>query len=174
MIAFLLMICLNWGLIPLSMIYLLSYTLWILDGFPDRHQSDVQMAAGPLDIAAGKQKDPEIRTRISLALHRLCVHLNARLRARCIARAWRRALDGAGWQYNSKIASQKAFVSGEPNACQSRSTSTRPCTMGEQWLLKQFCLNHPVKHIQKPKLPKLYVRVETSTSYFIIDNQFVK
>ena len=34
-------------------------TIWI-DG-----QSDVQMA-GPLDIAAGKQKDPEIRTRISL------------------------------------------------------------------------------------------------------------
>ena len=29
-------------------------------------------------------------------------------------------------------------------------------------------------HIQKPKLPKLYVRVETSTSYFIIHNQFVK
>ena len=47
-------------------------------------------------------------------------------------------------------------------------------TMGEQWLLKQFCLNHPVEHIQKPKLPKLYVRVETSTSYFIIHNQFVK
>ena len=49
-----------------------------------------------------------------------------------------------------------------------------PPTMGEQWLLKQFCLNHPVEHIQKPKLPKLYVRVETSTSYFIIHNQFVK
>ena len=47
-------------------------------------------------------------------------------------------------------------------------------TMGEQWLLKQFCLNHPVEHIQKPKLPNLYVRVETSTSYFIIHNQFVK
>ena len=47
-------------------------------------------------------------------------------------------------------------------------------TMGEQWLLKQFSLNHPVEHIQKPKLPKLYVRVETSTSYFIIHNQFVK
>ena len=47
-------------------------------------------------------------------------------------------------------------------------------TMGKQWLLKQFCLNHPVEHIQKPKLPKLYVRVETSTSYFIIHNQFVK
>ena len=28
-------------------------------------------------------------------------------------------------------------------------------TMGEQWLLKQFSLNHPVEHIQKPKLPKL-------------------
>ena len=51
---------------------------------------------------------------------------------------------------------------------------TSPRTMGEQWLLKQFCLNHPVEHIQKPKLPKLYVRVETSTSYFIIHNQFVK
>ena len=49
-----------------------------------------------------------------------------------------------------------------------------PRTMGEQWLLKQFCLNHPVGQIQKPKLPKLYVRVETSTSYFIIHNQFVK
>ena len=49
-----------------------------------------------------------------------------------------------------------------------------PPTMGEQWLLKQFCLNHPVEHFQKPKLPKLYVRVETSTSYFIIHNQFVK
>ena len=49
-----------------------------------------------------------------------------------------------------------------------------PPTMGEQWLLKQFSLNHPVEHIQKPKLPKLYVRVETSTSYFIIHNQFVK
>ena len=47
-------------------------------------------------------------------------------------------------------------------------------TMGEQWLLKQFCLNHPVQHIQKPKLPKLYVRVETWTTYFIIHNQFVK
>ena len=47
-------------------------------------------------------------------------------------------------------------------------------TMGEQWLLKQFCLNPPVEHIQKPKLPKLYVRVETSTSYFIIPNQIVK
>ena len=45
---------------------------------------------------------------------------------------------------------------------------TSPLTMGEQWLLKQFSLNHPVEHIQKPKLPKLYVRVETSTSYFII------
>ena len=52
--------------------------------------------------------------------------------------------------------------------------SSVPPTMGEQWLLKQFCLNHPVEHIQKPKLPKLYVRVETSTSYFIIHNQFVK
>ena len=52
--------------------------------------------------------------------------------------------------------------------------SSPPPTMGEQWLLKQFCLNHPVEHIQKPKLPKLYVRVETSTSYFIIHNQFVK
>ena len=50
----------------------------------------------------------------------------------------------------------------------------KACTMGEQWLLKQFSLNHPVEHIQKPKLPKLYVRVETSTSYFIIHNQFVK
>ena len=49
-----------------------------------------------------------------------------------------------------------------------------PPTMGEQWLLKQFCLNHPVEHIQKPKLPKLYVKVETSTTYFIIHNQFVK
>ena len=47
-------------------------------------------------------------------------------------------------------------------------------TMGEQWLLKQFCLNNPVEQIQKPKLPKLYVGVETSTSYFIIHNQFVK
>ena len=35
-------------------------------------------------------------------------------------------------------------------------------------------LDHPVEHIQEPKLPKLYVRVETSTSYFIIHNQFVK
>ena len=47
-------------------------------------------------------------------------------------------------------------------------------TLGQHWLLKQFCLNHPVEHIQEPKLPKLYVRVETSTSYFIIHNQFVK
>ena len=47
-------------------------------------------------------------------------------------------------------------------------------TLGQHWLLKQFSLNHPVEHIQKPKLPKLYVRVETSTSYFIIHNQFVK
>ena len=47
-------------------------------------------------------------------------------------------------------------------------------TLGQHWLLKQFCLNHPVEHIQKPKLPKLHVRVETSTSYFIIHNQFVK
>ena len=49
-----------------------------------------------------------------------------------------------------------------------------PSTLGQHWLLKQFCLNHPVEHIQKPKLPKLYVRVETFTSYFIIHNQFVK
>ena len=49
-----------------------------------------------------------------------------------------------------------------------------PPTLGQHWLLKQFSLNHPVEHIQKPKLPKLYVRVETSTSYFIIHNQFVK
>ena len=48
------------------------------------------------------------------------------------------------------------------------------CTLGQHWLLKQFGLNHPIEHIQKPKLPKLYVRVETSTSYFIIHNQFVK
>ena len=47
-------------------------------------------------------------------------------------------------------------------------------TVGQHWLLKQFSLNHPVEHIQKPKLPKLYVRVETFTSYFIINNQFVK
>ena len=46
--------------------------------------------------------------------------------------------------------------------------------MGEQWLLKQFCLNHPVEQIQKPKLPKFYVRVETLTNYFIIHDQFVK
>ena len=52
--------------------------------------------------------------------------------------------------------------------------SGRLPTLGQHWLLKQFCLNHPVEHIQKPKLPKLYVRVETSTSYFIIHNQFVK
>ena len=49
-----------------------------------------------------------------------------------------------------------------------------PSTLGQPWLLKQFCLNHPVEHIQEPKLPKLYVWVETSTSYFIIHNQFVK
>ena len=47
-------------------------------------------------------------------------------------------------------------------------------TLGQQWLLKQFCLNNPVEHIQRPKLPKLYVRVETSASYFVIHNQFVK
>ena len=46
--------------------------------------------------------------------------------------------------------------------------------MGEHWLLKQLSLNHPAEHIQQPKLAKLYVRVETSTSYFIIHNQFVK
>ena len=46
--------------------------------------------------------------------------------------------------------------------------------MGEQWLLMQFSLNHPVEDIQKPKLPKLYVTVEASTSYFIFHNQFVK
>jgi len=51
---------------------------------------------------------------------------------------------------------------------------TGPPTLGQHWLLKQFCLNHPVEHIQKPKLPKLYVKVETSTTYFIIHNQFVK
>ena len=28
-------------------------------------------------------------------------------------------------------------------------------TSGQHWLLKQFCLNHPVEHIQKPKLPKI-------------------
>ena len=47
-------------------------------------------------------------------------------------------------------------------------------TLGQHWLLKQFSLNHPVEHTQKPKLAKLYVRVETSTSYFIIHSQFVK
>ena len=47
-------------------------------------------------------------------------------------------------------------------------------TLGQHWLLKQFSLNHPVEHIQKPKLPKLYVRLETLISYFIIHNQFVK
>ena len=47
-------------------------------------------------------------------------------------------------------------------------------TLGQHWLLKQFGLNHPVEHIQKPKLPKLCARVETSTIYFIIHNQFVK
>ena len=47
-------------------------------------------------------------------------------------------------------------------------------TLGQHWLLRQFSLNHPVEHIQKPKLPKLYVMVETSTSYFIIHYQFVK
>ena len=56
-----------------------------------------------------------------------------------------------------------------------RAVTGRRCpTLGQHWLLKQFSLNHPVEHIQKPKLPKLYVRVETSTSYFIIHNQFVK
>ena len=40
--------------------------------------------------------------------------------------------------------------------------------MGEHWLLKQLRLNHPVEHIQKPNVAKLYVRVETSTTYFII------
>ena len=47
-------------------------------------------------------------------------------------------------------------------------------TLGQHFLLKQFCLIHPVEHIQKSKLPKLYVKVETSTTYFIIHNQFVK
>ena len=47
-------------------------------------------------------------------------------------------------------------------------------TLGQHWLLKQFCLDHPVEHIQTPKLPKLYVKVETLTTYFIIHNQFVK
>ena len=47
-------------------------------------------------------------------------------------------------------------------------------TLGQHWLLKQFSLNHPVEQIQKPKLPKLFVRVETSSSYFITHNQFVK
>ena len=50
----------------------------------------------------------------------------------------------------------------------------REGTLGQHWLLKQFCLNHPVEHIQKPKLPKLFVKVETSNTYFIIHNQFVK
>ena len=71
------------------------------------------------------------------------------------------------------------FFLASKGTCQKRFSGIRPLrgyppTMGEQWLLKQFCLNHPVEHIQKPKLPKLYVRVETSTSYFIIHNQFVK
>ena len=47
-------------------------------------------------------------------------------------------------------------------------------TVGEHWLLKQFSLNHPIEHLQKPKLAKLYVSIETSTTYFIIHNQFVK
>ena len=41
-------------------------------------------------------------------------------------------------------------------------------TMSEYWLLKQLRLNHPLEHIQKPKLAKLNVRVETSTTDFII------
>ena len=40
-------------------------------------------------------------------------------------------------------------------------------TVDEHWLLKQFSLNHPVEHLLKPKLTKLFVCVETSTSYFI-------
>ena len=46
--------------------------------------------------------------------------------------------------------------------------------MSEHWLLEQLSLNHTIEHVQKPKLAKLYVRVETYTSYFIIHNQFVK
>ena len=34
--------------------------------------------------------------------------------------------------------------------------------MGQHWLLKQLSLNHPVEHIQKPKLAKLYVGVDVS------------
>ena len=49
-----------------------------------------------------------------------------------------------------------------------------PPTLGQHWLLKQFSLNHPVEYIQKPKLANLYVRVKTSSSYFIVHNQFVK
>merc|ERR1712122_155995 len=63
---------------------------------------------------------------------------------------------------------------GGPNYDRMTMGRGRGGTMGEQWLLKQFCLNHPVEHIQKPKLPKLYVKVETSATYFIIHNQFVK
>ena len=63
------------------------------------------------------------------------------------------------------------IISNHPS---NREIECYPHTMGEHWPLKKFSLNHPVKHIQKPKLPKLYVRVETSTSYFIIHNQFVK
>ena len=44
----------------LAFLFLKLCTGRLIDG-----QSDVQMA-GPLDIAPGKQKDPEIRTRISL------------------------------------------------------------------------------------------------------------
>ena len=39
---------------------------------------------------------------------------------------------------------------------------------------EEFSSNHPVGHIQKPRLARLYVRVETSNSYFIIHYQFVK
>ena len=39
---------------------------------------------------------------------------------------------------------------------------------------EEFSSNHPVGHIQKPRLAKLYVMNETCTSYSIIYNQFVK
>ena len=47
-------------------------------------------------------------------------------------------------------------------------------TVGEHWLLKQFSLNHPVEHLLKPKLAKLHVDMETSFSFSINHNQFVK
>ena len=61
------------------------------------------------------------------------------------------ALDCAGRQKEvvRRVMDKKEVVKEEKE----KGKQEKGCTMGEQWLLKQFCLNHPVVQIQRPKWP---------------------